>query len=293
MYDQVLFPTDGSDGAALVFGHALDLATAFGATLHVLGVADTTRLGLLDLADEELVATRLERESALLVEEAAERAEAHGVETVTAVERGAPARTIVDYAAANGVDLVVMPTHGRTGLDRLLLGSTTASVLTHAEPPVLTVRPSEETRAEFPYRSVLVATDGSEPATHALDQGVTLAAETGAALHLLSVVETGAPGGLGSADVALGALETAAERVLGDAVARAAAAGVDPVDSTVVSGLSVAEAIEAYAGTEDVSLVVVGTHGRTGLGRVLGSVADRLVRAATVPVLVVRGPSSN
>ncbi|MFC7229852.1 universal stress protein [Salinirubellus salinus] len=291
MYDRVLFPTDGSDGTAFALGHALDVAAAYDATVHVLGVADTTRLGLLELVDEERVAAHLERECVLLVEEAAERARARGVEVVTDVECGSPANEIVDYAAASAADLVVMATHGRRGLDRLLLGSTTESVLRHAETPVLTVRPSEETRVAFPYRSVLVATDGSDAAGHALDHGVSLAAETGAALHLVTAVDPGALGGVGRVDVAVEAMEDAAERVLETACTTAEAAGVDPVDASVLSGPSVHESIEAYVADEGVSLLVLGTHGRTGLDRfVLGSVTERLVRAAPVPVLAVRGP---
>lgn len=288
MYDRLLFPTDGSDGAALVFGHVLDVAAAYDATVHVLHVADTTRLGLLQLADQDRVATSLVREGELLVREAADRARAHGVDVVTAVVRGDPATEIASHAAAERVDLVVMPTHGRRGLARLLLGSTTEGVLRGAETPVLTVRPSEETRLTFPYRSVLVATDGSEPADRALERGVAVAAETGAALHLLTVVETGPSTGPGGVDGAAGAMATGAERVVESARTTARAAGVDPVDAAVVSDPSVHEAIAAYVESEAVSLVVVGTHGRSLLDRpVLGSVTDHLVRTATVPVLAV------
>jgi nucleotide-binding universal stress UspA family protein len=174
-------------------------------------------------------------------------------------------------------------------LERLLLGSTTEGVLHGTETPVLTVRPAEETHVAFPYRSVLVATDGSPAADHALDRGVAVAGETGAALHLLSVAETGSVPGVGRTDSAREALTEAAELVVEDAATRADAAGVAPVDAAVVAGPSVHGTIEEYVGDEDISLVVVGTHGLTGLDRVLGSVTDHLVRTATVPVLVVPG----
>jgi len=118
MYQQVLFPTDGSDGAALAFGHAIEVARAYDATLHVLHVADTTRLDLLDLADTERIATRLERQGRLLVDEAAARVEPHGVDVVTTVARGDPPHEIVARAAADGADLIVIPTSRASGTDR-------------------------------------------------------------------------------------------------------------------------------------------------------------------------------
>jgi nucleotide-binding universal stress UspA family protein len=250
-------------------------------------VVDTTRLGLLDLAAPEEVAARLERQGRLLVDESAARADAHRVDVVTTVARGDPSHEIVARAAEDGADLVVMPTHGRRGLGRLLLGSTTEGVLHGAETLVLTVRPAAETRVAFPYRSVLVATDGSPAADHALDHGVAVAGETGAALHLLSVAETGSVPGVGRTESAREALTAAAELIVEDAATRAEAAGVAPVDAAVVAGASVHGTIEEYVEHEGVSLVVVGTHGLTGLERVLGGVTDHLVRTATVPVLVV------
>ncbi|MFB6107298.1 MAG: universal stress protein [Haloplanus sp.] len=286
MYDRLLFPTDGSDGAAGAFDHVLDVAAHHGATVYVLNVADTTRDSVTRIGDE--VVDTLETEGERVVAEAAERARARGVETVTDVVQGDPSRTIVDYADDRGVDLVVMPTHGRRGLPRLLLGSTTERVVRRATVPVLTVRPDEDL-PEYPYRTVAVPTDGSECARAALGVGVDVAHATGAALHLLSVVDVTNLGVDVRTDVQSSALEERAHSVVEEAARYATDAGVGQVETAVEFGSSVGGTIRSYVEGHGIDLVVVGTHGRTGFERyVLGSVAAKLVRSSPVPVVRVR-----
>jgi nucleotide-binding universal stress UspA family protein len=138
------------------------------------------------------------------------------------------------------------------------------------------------------YDVVLLATDGSTPASSAFDHAASLAAETGAALHVLSVVDTADLGLRTDADAVDDddPRRDAAEAAVADAVDRAEAAGLDAVGTTRV-GVPHRE-IGAYADEVAADVVVVGTHGRTGLSRtLLGSVAARVVRTAPVPVLVV------
>ncbi|MFB6202046.1 MAG: universal stress protein, partial [Halorhabdus sp.] len=156
MVEHILFPTDGSAGAMSTLEHVLDLAVAHEASVHVLTVDDNESAGreLLELADE--------------------RARERSIDVETVLRDGRPYREILDYAAETAVDLLVMPTHGRTGLERLLLGSVTARVIRLADVPVLTTRPTAELR--YPYRRVLVPTDGSRSAGAALEVGIELAA---------------------------------------------------------------------------------------------------------------------
>jgi nucleotide-binding universal stress UspA family protein len=138
------------------------------------------------------------------------------------------------------------------------------------------------------YDVVLLATDGSTPASRALDPAVTLAAETGATLHVLSVVDAADLGLFSGADVAGvdDVLRSAAEATVADVVERVEAAGVDVVPAIRVG--SPHREICAYADEVGADIVVVGTHGRSGLSRaLLGSVAARVIRFAPVPVLVV------
>jgi nucleotide-binding universal stress UspA family protein len=161
-----------------------------------------------------------------------------------------------------------MGTHGRSGVDRYLLGSLAERTLRTAHVPVLAVREDSAHGPEPAIEAVLLATDGGEGAERAADHAVAVAAATGAHLHALTVGDDGGP----------------AER----AAARAREAGVDAT-AAVRSGRP-HEAIREYAEDHGADLVVVGTHGRSGVERVLlGSVAERVLRTATRPVLVV-GP---
>jgi len=292
VFEQILFPTDGSDGAAFAFEHVLDVAARHGATVHVLNVAETTRNGLLGVRDDDVDA--LEREGERIVREAADRARQRGVDTVTDVRRGEPYREIVDYADTRGLDLVVVPTHGRRGLERFLLGSTSERVVRRADVPVLTVRPDDDVEVTYPYRDVLVPTDGSDCANQALALGVDVADAEGATLHLLSAIAVPALGVDVRTDVQLELLEESAHELLDDAAAFADDAGVEAASKSVEYGSSIHQAILGYIDDHDADLVVVGTHGRTGFDRyVLGSVTEHLVRTSPVPVLTVRAPDTD
>ncbi|EJN58208.1 Nucleotide-binding universal stress protein, UspA family [Halogranum rubrum] len=143
MYDNILVPTDGSDTAAKAVEHAIDLAEQYGATLHVLSVVDPTRFSTVGV-DPSSVLSAVEKGSREAVDRVEADAEAAGLRVETTVVRGRPAETITTYATDNDIDLVVMGTHGRTGLDHFLLGSVTERVVRTASVPVLTVRLDDE-----------------------------------------------------------------------------------------------------------------------------------------------------
>lgn len=138
MFDRILFPTDGSAGADEALSYALELAAIHDATLHVLFVADTQRDSVTLVGTDVVDALTAVGEEAVagVLDEATE----HGVPTETHVEQGTPWRTIVDFADQKGMDLLVMATHGRRGLDRYLLGSVTEKVVRASDVPVMTVR---------------------------------------------------------------------------------------------------------------------------------------------------------
>jgi nucleotide-binding universal stress UspA family protein len=146
MYETILVPTDGSAGADAALDEAVSLAAAFDATVHSLYVADTSaaqpETGYVDIVES------FERIGEETTAEAVERAETDGVEAVGAVRTGLPHRTILEYVEEVDADLVVMGTHGRTGLERYLLGSVTEKVVRTADVPVLTVHaPAEDDEA--------------------------------------------------------------------------------------------------------------------------------------------------
>ncbi|MFC6976916.1 universal stress protein [Halomicroarcula sp. GCM10025709] len=273
MFRTILVPTDGSAGARRAFAHAVALAERYRADVHTLAV---------DSADGGVDTTaRL----ASTVEAADTTAD------VTQADRtGVAHEEILDYAEAVGADLLVLGTHGRTGVRRYLLGSVTEKVVRLSDVPVLTVRAGDDARVRFPYQNVLVPTDGSEQAAAAVDPATDIAATCEAHLHAVSVVDTRAMGTVTRPDVLLDQLKSQARSAV-DAVAREAShGGVDSVRTAVQEGLPY-RALLAYVDEFDIDLVVMGTHGRRGVDRyLLGSVTEKLVRTAPAPVLSVRAP---
>lgn len=143
MYDEILVPTDGSDAATRALDHALDIAGQYDARIHALYVVDANAYSTLE-AGTDVVISALEEEGNEAVDAVTDRATAAGVETVTEVSTGTVHRTIIDYADEHGVDLIVMGTHGRQGLDRYLLGSVTEKVVRASDVPVMTIRVTDE-----------------------------------------------------------------------------------------------------------------------------------------------------
>jgi nucleotide-binding universal stress UspA family protein len=139
MYDDILVPTDGSEHATAALREALELADEYGATLHVLSVVDSRDLGLTTPADVEALREGHRETSERAVEAALDAASEAGVPTTSTLEVGLPHARILEYADEADVDLVVMGTHGRSGLRRAVLGSVTERVLRASAAPVLTV----------------------------------------------------------------------------------------------------------------------------------------------------------
>lgn len=143
MYDAILVPTDGSVGSERVLEHAADLAGVHGATLHLLYVVNTASFANLPMESSfEGIAVTLEQEGETALGDAASTVERvdPDVEMEQHIREGAPATEIVDYASSADCDLIAMGTHGRGGINRLLLGSVAERVVRNASAPVLTVR---------------------------------------------------------------------------------------------------------------------------------------------------------
>jgi nucleotide-binding universal stress UspA family protein len=269
MYETILIPTDGSDPATTAARYGLALAERVGATVHVLSVVDPDRFVTDAVGD---VDDLIRRQRALLHERARETVERVATEAPASVEvhthvvEGRPARALASAIDDYDADLVAMGTHGRSGVDRYLFGSLAERTLRMAHVPVLAVR--EDDATDPTVDEILVATDGSDGAERAGDHAVAIARATDARLHALTVGDDDDPA-----------------RHLAD---RAREAGVDAVE--IVRTGKPHAAIREYAAVVDADLVVLGTHGRSGVERaLLGSVAERTLRTATRPVLVV-GP---
>ena len=277
----IVVPLDGSALAEEALPHAVLLARKLDVPLRLLRVVPedaTPEVGAEARAYVEDVAKRL-------------AVAAHGE-----IRYGDPAGEIIDYVQEQPDPLIVMTTHGRGGVGRWISGSVADKVVRHAGVPVLLLRSGVTHAVPDTLRTLLVPLDGSALAEVALPYAVELAARTGATIHLVRVVDV--PAMLyqswvqmpASADI-INQLEQDlvqdAESYLTMVAEQLRSQGVD-VKTRVRSGLPVAELLALEQEVQP-DLVVMATHGRSGLSRlVLGSVAERLLREGTVPLLLVR-----
>ncbi len=142
MYNTILVPTDGSDAAEDAARHAMELASAFDATVHALYVVDN-RYAWADSGAIPVLLETLEETGKEATDSIKELGERNGVTVTTTVEHGSPPRQILDHAAEHGIDLIVMGSHGRTGLERTLIGSVTEKTVRSSSTPVLVVKRSD------------------------------------------------------------------------------------------------------------------------------------------------------
>jgi nucleotide-binding universal stress UspA family protein len=213
------------------------------------------------------------------------------------VRHGPAAEAILDYANEARIDQVVMATHGYSGIKRWTHGSVAERVLQTTRVPLLLVRVSgqdvtRDWQEPMVCQRILVPLDGSPVAEQILPTITTLAQALGAQLILFQVPIAHVSGWMtGEWYLPVqGVLETAE----GDAQAYLRGVAEDlkeqGLDVAIATGMgSVANCIVEYADANQVDLIAMCTHGRTGLARwALGSVADRVLRAANTPVLLVR-----
>ncbi len=288
----LLVPTDGSDSAIEAARRGFDLAEAFGAAVHVLSVADSTiATGAGYAGDSASIRARLRdratARAASLRDEAIER----GIDATAVTREGIPANEIVTCADESGIDAIVLGTAGRGGVARTVVGSVADKVVRTAPVPVVTIRPEAVANSiGEDVDSILLPTDGSTTAREAAELGFELAVQLDATVHLLTVIDSDRSTALSEtldADRSDEKSQAGVAEHLEPLASEARERGLE-VDVTVRAGRP-AEAIVAYAESNPVDLIALGTAGRGGFERfVLGSVADRVIRSAPVPVLTTR-----
>lgn len=284
----LLIPTDGSEPAEAAADRGFALAAQLDAAVHVVSVADTSRVSSAGTGDATRLRGRLRERTTARAEALAQQAQIEGLEVTTATREGVPAAEITDYAAEADVDAVVMGTAGRGGVSRMVAGSVTDKVIRTAPVPVLTVGPDAAAVDDGDggeIEDVLIPTDGSAPAATAAERSLDLAEQVGASVHLLAVADTDLTGALPTVS-GVELLESAGTH-LEELAETARERGLEAT-TTVREGRP-AEEIVDYAADGTVDLVAMATAGRGGIDRlVLGSVTDTVVRNATVPVLTIR-----
>lgn len=307
MYRSILLPLDGSSFAEEALPLATRLARGEGTELRLLHVIRGAPDVDFKSPAEDLAWRSEVREAASgALGEWVARLRKEGVMAHAEVREGAVADQILAAAREHGSDLVVMTTHGAGGFRRWWLGSVSERLLREGALPLLLVRPWDDTAergADSPrFGRVLVPLDGSPESEAVLPHVAWLHEARDAELVLVRVVpsplEVGSLYGVPSVrlegdahrwqrEAARSYLEEVAARM---ARTRGLAGELPPrVSLRVVEASSAAEGILEAARVHGVDLVALSTHGRSGLGRVVvGSVADKVIRGAAVPVLAVR-----
>lgn len=288
---RILVPTDFSPTAGLAVDHALLLAHALDAELHLLH-ADV--LFEHDPAREAIGFPRSE-ELAQRLSELIGRPAARAIPIHEEHERGiSPAGVILDYAAEHEIDLIVMGSHGRSGLGRWLLGSVASQVSHHSGCPVLIVRAGEGAEAR-PIRRILAPTDFSQPARDALGKIRRLADELGAsvvllhAVHFPSYPDFYSAGGFSLAKDA--SLREGATEELARSWADSDGPEV-PHELEVHIGSAVT-GICRVAEEREVDLIAIAPQGVGAAERlVFGSTTEALLGRAPKPLLVLTGPDT-
>jgi nucleotide-binding universal stress UspA family protein len=280
MYQRLLVPLDGTPTAAVALPPARTLAKAFGAELRLLHVtrAESVTADSTTLTKAQNYLTRIAQELTQ-----------SGLRVQTTVSQGDPVDCIVRDAGATGADLIVMATHGRGGLQRVVLGSVAQGVLTHSPMPVVLLRPGG--RRMNRVKTVLVPVDGTPGASTALSVAAPLVRATGARLVLVQVVPPGAEfyveGGTLIEVGSEAAVRAAAQHCVEDMARRLNRADLK-ADGRALVGHP-AEEIVKTADSVGADLILMTTHGLTGPARtVLGSIADEVLRTAHVPVFLIQ-----
>lgn len=294
--DRILCPVDQSDISRRALDYAIVLAKRYGATVCA---AEVVRIGLPTVdyppAPAELAMTPAdEREHAATLEAFVAPARREGVVVETRVRGGYIVEQLLLEAEQYNADLIVMGTHGRSGVQRLVLGSIAEKVLRRAKCPVMTVPPGTKVApAEIVLPDIILcAVDFSDASLRALDYAMSLAQESDATLVLMHVVdwaaETWAAGTHGGAlaDYTQ-ARKTEAERLLRNAIPEPAREWCKP-EILVAEGKPWREILRV-ARERQADLVVLGVLGRGALDLTLfGSTTHHIVREAPCPVLTVR-----
>lgn len=300
-FKRLLVPTDFSASADAALDHAVSIAGRFQATLHLLHVVNDPGAGLYGLGDAEVKLDRLKQKAESRarerLQELARDSSAVDIRTQVA-QRGTlgVGDVVQEYVGSQKSDLVVMGTHGRGGLGRLVLGSVANKLIRRLSCPVMTVREREDSSEPSPevdYQNLLAPIDFSDHSRTALRLTKTVADRYEGAQQLLFIAEkrvlptfsdTGIPGvGVVEMDPDIVANAEAALESL-----NAKVGGPDVESGYHVQEGDVAQTVVDFAESNAVDLIVMATRGLSGINRfVIGSNTERVVRTAPCPVLTV------
>jgi len=268
--ERLLVATDGSEASRNAVAVGLELAKVCSSKLEVIAVAvvltnleyDGALPWVIDDAEKEMQ-KKLEAVKDMVKEE--------GIDCEIIVHRAEdPYLEIVDEAVKNKADMIIIGTHGRTGVKRFVMGSVAGNVIGHAPCKVLVIPPG----AKIGYSTILVATDGSTHSDAAVSEAVTIAKRCDSSLIIVSVASSNEE------------IATAEEHVK-RALEAADKEGVKK-EAMVMRGKA-GQAIVEAAEQKEAGLIVMGSHGKTGLmSLVMGSVTEHVLSHGNTAVLVAK-----
>ena len=301
MKRKILIPLDGSGFAERVLAFVKQMVKPQTSELLLVYITQPSQYYTIVVPDAMHavdISDWKEQTEKYLANKAAEL-QTEGYDVTYMMSEGDVASTICEVADDKAVDLIAMTTHGRSGIAKWVLGSVADRVMRSANQPIFLVRPQEEPQPPMPISRLLVPLDGSQLAEKALPEALALAKENNGEIWLLQSVEF--PEYWGEEYAGMHTVpsmisteeQEAAARAYLLQVAETLTAEKTPAQIVVTTGHA-ASAISDVVADNDIHLIVMSTHGRSGLSRwVFGSVAEKVVRLAECPILLIRTHDTN
>lgn len=286
-FTNILVPIDFSESAQDLFRFSLQFIKSMDASMTLLYVCPTTALALVDGEKLENYAEDYLEQQRLSAGDLQDRIQ-------TKIVTGTPSHEIARIAKRSSHDLILITTHGNTGLKHVLLGSTAERIIRHAKTPVLVQRPkitkTKSKNSVFRFNKIMVPVDFSDKSKETLAYAQSFAKDFGATLDIIHIVEPPVYPEFGYAHLAVKertVLQTAKKQMA--SFLESEKVDMDLVNTSTVKTGSAHFQITEWAKKKKSDLLILSTHGNTGLKHViLGSTAERVVQHAPCSVLVAR-----
>lgn len=286
MFKKILVPLDGSELAEnTVLPYAESVAEAFGSEVILTNV---TRPDDADVS--HLYANYLDGVARKI--EARQEATGKKFKIGWEILKGSPADEVLEAAKKDVVDLIVLSSVGRSGLGHWDLGGVAIKLLRASTVPVLLIKAKEKVEATRPFGKILVTLDGSTEAEVVLPHLRSLASRMGSKLILFRAVDLASyvPADFAALNQNIAQeIESAAVQYVHQVCDQLKSEGMTQECAAVTSVGPAANQIVDYAEQNNIDLIAMATHGRSGVSRwVFGSVAEKVLEAAQCPILLVR-----
>jgi nucleotide-binding universal stress UspA family protein len=280
-YRKILVAIDSSESSRNALQQAFKLANEEKCWITVTSVVPPYE-GEIEILGVKDIKAALRKPCDDALSEVEKIAKSEGMLVKTVCEEGEIHERIVDLAEAENCDVIVMGRRGLRRIERALIGSVTARVIGHTQRDVLVV-PKDSVLG---WKKIVLATDGSKYSASATERAISFAKSYGGELRVVSVVDVPSEF-YAEAPQAVEDLVKKAKGFVADIKKQAEAAGVKA--ETFVGESEAYEAITSLAKEQHADMIIIGSHGRTGLRRLLmGSVAEMVIGHAPCPVLVVK-----